>query len=159
MSTSHWARSNFWESHVAADQDVGTERTGVLGRQVADHPAVDQHTVVDLDGREHARQGHAGAQRFREEAVIEHLGGARFEIGRYRREREGQLAEVAHAVHRPGEPSQQLGDALPGYDALGQLDRAAGDRQREDIVVFRVLAIDRQITAVHGIGEQPRPVY
>jgi len=33
------------------------------------------------------------------------------------------------------------------------------NRQRDQVMIFSELAIDREIAAVHRIGEQPKPVF
>ena len=144
--------------HVAADQHVRAQGARVPRRQVAHHAAVDQDVRPELDGSEHARQRHAGADRVREKPPVQHHRLAGLEVGRDGRERDGEPTEIVDAVRRPGEPGQELPDALTRHDALRKLDAAAIDREGEQQVIRGGLAIDRQVAPVHGIGEQAKPV-
>jgi len=90
--------------------------------------------------------------------VIEYHRPAGFEVGRDGGERNGQRAEIPDRVRRPGEAGEELGHALSRDDTLRELDPAPLNRQREQVVVLREFAIDREIATVHRIGEQPVPI-
>ena len=144
--------------HVAADDDIGPERSDFGRREVSDDAAVDQIPPLDLDRCEHARDREAGPDRVRQETMVQHDRFTGLRIRRYGSERDREVTEVTNGVHVPRQAGQELRDPLPLHDAAGKTRRPIDDWQSEDGAPLLDLPLDRQVAAVRRIAEHPAPI-
>ena len=149
-----------WRADVHGDDDVGAHPAHDIDREVVDDAAVHEQVTVDLPRRERARDGHAGAHRQGEVAVVEHHGLAGHDVRGDGAIRDAELVEVAHGHDRQGEPLEQEVDPVAVEDPRREEQRAAADSGfvPDQVQVVVALAAERTIGPRDVVREGLRPV-
>ena len=132
---------------VHADDDVGAHLPGEVHREVVAHAAVHQHHATGADRGEVARDGHRGAHRRVEVAVVPDFRPAGDDVRRHAGERDRQAEEVRGIGIARREAGDQVLDVL-AEDIAGR--KAAHQALQHHPVGVAVAGREVQL-AVRGI--------
>ncbi len=146
-------------SDIDGDDDIGAHGEGVRYRKVPDDAAVDQEVAVDFDGSEYRRYSHAGAHRFRQRALLEHIGLAGHDIGADAAKGYGELVEIADILDVLGQLGHHGGEPLSPLEPRGEHDALFRYLEGGDVPVMVPLFLDGGAPAGYLVGEHRVPVH
>ena len=145
--------------HVAADHDVGAERTCVGGREIPRHGAVHQEAVVELEGLQRSGDADGRPHHLREDAARERHGLAGLDVGSDGREPPGERPEVTDGRRGPCRLLHEPDDVRSDGGAGGKGYASPFQRKVEDRALPEPALVEESSTSLGGVPEGHRPVH
>ena len=142
-----------------ADDEVSAHLQGYVHGIVVDESAVHQHHAIEVDGREHAGDGHAGAHRRGKDSLMEDDFGAVHDVLGDAGEGDGQAAEVHRVLIAVRQGGEQLRQVLAFDDSrIRHIRRFQGERDGKHVLFGLQAVVQQFFLGIGTIGQEELPV-